>query len=367
MLYIWQQTWWPNFTYDTAKVEEHLFAFAEQTGYVTGLLQTLPQDVQMEAVINTMVAEAIKTSEIEGEYFSRQDVISSIRNHLGLNPTYDKVKNKSAEGAGKLMVDVRNTFAVPLTAEKLFIWHEILLQQNNRIRVGAWRTGKEPMQVISGSIGKENIHFEAPPSDSVPAEMERFIQWFNDTAPGGVKEIKKAPIRSAITHLYFETIHPFEDGNGRIGRAIAEKALSQTIGRPVLLSLSQTIESDKKLYYSALEQAQKTGDVSNWIHYFVDVVVQAQVKAKEVVQFILHKSAFFDRHKAQLNNRQLKVMKKMLDSGTEGFKGGMSAKKYSSITGASKATATRDLQELLKLGAFKSFGGGRSTGYELNL
>src|SRR5690606_34607532 len=142
------------------------------------------------------------------------------------------------------------------TKEKLFEWHKMLMAGSKKIAVGKWRMHKEPMQVVSGALGKEKVHFEAPPSTKVPGEMMRFIQWFNDTTPGGKMEIKMAVIRSAVAHLYFETIHPFEDGNGRIGRAIAEKALSQTMGRPVLLSLSARIESDRKAYYNALEKAQ---------------------------------------------------------------------------------------------------------------
>ena len=267
MIYNWQQPNWPEFKYDLHGIEDALFDFAEQIGHVSGLLQSMPKGMQMDAIIDTMVAEAIKTSEIEGEYLSRLDVVSSIRNNLGLNKTPDPVKDKLAQGAGELMVDVRNTYAEPLTQEKLFAWHKMLLRQSNRINVGAWRQHENPMQVVSGAIGKEKIHFEAPPSSRVANEMQNFIKWFNETAPGGTKEIKKAPVRSAIAHLYFETIHPFEDGNGRIGRAIAEKALSQTIGRPVLLSLSRTIEADKKSYYNALEQAQRSNDISLWVQY----------------------------------------------------------------------------------------------------
>lgn len=174
-------------------------------------------------------------------------------------------------------------------------------------------------------------------------------------------------MRSAIAHIYFETIHPFEDGNGRIERAIAEKALYQTVGRPVLLSLSQTIEADKKSYYSALEQAQKSNDLTPWITYFVSITLDAQEKAKKLIEFILKKANFFDRYKPLLNDRQLKVVKKMLEAGPEGFEGGISAKKYPSITNTSKATATRDLQDLLKSEVLQSTGGGRSTHYYLNL
>jgi Fic family protein len=283
MKYFWQTSSWPEFFYNLQGNEDAALAFAEQTGFIAGMLKAIPEDIRMEAVVNTMAAEAIKTSEIEGEFFSRQDVVSSIRNNLGLNDNPDPIKNKNAEGAGELMVDVRKTYADPLSKDKLFEWHRMLMKQHTHINAGAWRKDEAPMQVVSCTIGKETIHFEAPPSYRVPGEMDTFIQWFNETAPGGVKEIKKAPVRSAIAHLYFETIHPFEDGNGRIGRAIAEKALSQTIGLPVLLSLSQTIEADKKSYYSALEQAQSNMHITEWIKYFLSITINAQIRQKNAL------------------------------------------------------------------------------------
>lgn len=367
MPYNWQQPDCLHFRYDFKGVEDALLSFAEQTGYITGVLKTLPEDIQMEAIINTMVAEAIKTSEIEGEYLSRQDVVSSIRNNLGLNETADPVKDKRAQGAGELMIDVRNTYAETLTEEKLFAWHKMLMKGNYRVNPGAWRKHRDPMQVISGAIGKERIHFEAPPSSHVLDEMHQFIVWFNNTAPGQPGEIKKAPVRSAIAHLYFETIHPFEDGNGRIGRAITEKALSQTLGRPVLLSLSRTIEVNKQAYYEALENSQKSNEITPWIHYFVDTTLAAQKQANEFVNFILKRSKFFDRFKEKLNERQLKVVRRMLDAGPEGFEGGMSAKKYVAITKASKATSTRDLHQLLDMNVLIIEGGGRNTHYTLNI
>lgn len=367
MTYNWQQPGWPAFTYDLSTVDDVLLQFAQETGDVSGMLRALPDNAAQETITYLLIAEAIKTSAIEGEFFSRQDVVSSIRNRLGLNPTPENVKDKKAQGAAELVVDVRNSFAEPLTEEKLFEWHRSLLKQSRNINTGAWRKDEAPMQVISGTIGRETIHFEAPPSARVPEEMKRFIQWFNDTAPGAAQEIKKAPVRSAIAHLYFESIHPFEDGNGRIGRAIAEKALSQTIGRPVMLSLSATIEKNKSDYYAALSAAQKTNEITNWLIYFTQTVLQSQREAKGMVELTLQKTKFFDKHKEQLNERQLKAINKMLDALPEGFEGGMTAKKYMSITRASKATATRDLQELTELGAIVSEGGGRSVHYNLNL
>lgn len=367
MKYAWQQPDWRNFRYNLADVEDLLYAFAEETGHVTGILKGLPEDMQMEAMIDIMVAEAIKTSEIEGEYLSRKDVMSSIRNNLGINKVIDPIKDKNSGGAGELMVDVRRTYQEELTKEKLFDWHQMLFPRNRRIKVAAWRSHEEPMQVISGAMGKEKVHFEAPPSSLIPKEMQHFIRWFNATAPEGNKPIKAAPVRSAIAHLYFETIHPFEDGNGRMGRAIAEKALSQTIGRPVLLSLSRTIEAERNVYYAALEKAQKSNEITEWIRYFVGVTVSAQRQAKEFVDFILRKSKFFDRFRHVLNERQLKIVNRMLEAGPQGFEGGMNARKYVSIAKTSKATATRDLQHLLDIGVLIAAGGGRSTHYLLSI
>lgn len=364
--YNWQQVDWPDFKYNLSRSNEVLDVFEQETSHVSGILKAIPQDAYIEAMINLMVAEALKTSEIEGEYLQRSDVLSSIRNNLGLNSTLEKVIDKRARGAAELMVAVRKSFAQPLTKEMLFDWHKMLLRQSSKIKVGAWRTHIEPMRVISGAVGKEKVHFEAPPSSRVPKEMEMFIDWFNNTAPGGSHEIKKSSVRSAIAHLYFESIHPFEDGNGRIGRAIAEKALSQGVGRPVLLSLSQAIEAKKKIYYEQLQKAQCSNRITSWINYFANTVLEAQLLAKVLIELSLKKAKFFDKYKNCFNPRQEKVIKKMLEAEPKGFEGGMSAKKYMSITKTSKATATRDLQALADLGALTSQGGGRSLNYAVN-
>lgn len=369
MTYNWQQKEWSNFSYDLLGVEEKLYLFSEKVGTVSGILKSLPDNIQMESILEIMVAEAIKTSEIEGEFISRKDVMSSIRNNLGLNAKKERIADKRASGIGELMINIRETYAEPLSKEQLFHWHSLLLSNNTNVKVGAWREHAEPMQVVSGAVGKEKVHFEAPPSARVPKEMKKYIQWFNDTAPNGKKEIKNALVRSAVAHLYFESIHPFEDGNGRIGRAIAEKALSQSIGRPVLLSLSRTIEKNKNDYYNALKTAQRTMNITKWIGYFVDVALSAQQYAEDVVEFSLKKTKFFDKHREKLSERQLKVVKRMLDEGPAGFEGGINAGKYSSLTKVSKATATRDIQDLLQKGVIGFLGdsGGRSTKYQLNL
>ncbi|HMI05823.1 MAG TPA: Fic family protein [Pedobacter sp.] len=367
MKYNWELQNWPNFRYSFKGIEGMLYDFALETGEVRGILKALPDDVQQEALLQTMISEAIKTSEIEGEFLSRQDVMSSIKNNLGLMAVPEIVHDQKAAGIGKLMVDLRNSYKEELTKEKLWEWHILLLDAMKGIKTGQWRTGDEPMQVISGSIGREKIHFQAPPSSVVPQEMKQFINWFNATAPGGGQEISSAPVRAAIAHLYFESIHPFEDGNGRIGRAIAEKALSQTLGRPVMLSLSKSIEANKSSYYKALEMAQQDNEISEWLEYFVSTALAAQREAKSLVNFTLIRTRFFDQYAGRLNERQLKAVNKMLDAGFDGFKGGMTAKKYISITRTSKATATRDLQELAEMGVLLATGAGRSVSYDLKL
>src|SRR5262249_5898397 len=262
--------------------------------------------------------------------------------NLGLVPEAPGGDQRAA-GAAALMIDVRSSFAAPLSEEMLLSWHRMIMQGHRHVAAGRWRTHVESMQVVSGPIGRERMHFEAPLSVQVLEEMQRYIQWFNDTAPGGKHEIKKAAVRSAIAHLYFESIHPFEDGNGRIGRAIAEKALSQGIGRPVLLSLSKTIEQKKKAYYQALEKAQRSNEITTWVNYFVKTILAAQAEAGEEISFTLRKTKFFDRYKHLLNERQLKVIKRLLEEGPKGFDGGLHAGKYGSMTKVSKATATRDL------------------------
>lgn len=366
--YNWQQKDWREFKYDLSSVEENLFRFAEKTGHVTGVLFALPESTQMEAIIENMVWEAVKTSEIEGEYLNRKDVMSSIKNNLALNNKIEPIKDKLAKGIGELMIDVRNTFKDSLSIKKLFDWHTMLMGENTQILTGALRMHDEPIQVISRAMGKEKIHFEAPPSKNVAEEMDYFIDWFNKTAPGGCSEIKKAPVRSAIAHLYFESIHPFEDGNGRIGRALSEKALSQGLGRPVLLSISLTIEKNKKKYYDALEIAQRSNEVSLWINYFVNTILEAQINAEVQIKFLLKKTKFFDKFNNQLNHRQIKVIKRIFEEEPQGFEGGINTSKYISLTKVSKATATRDLQDLLERGAIALFdGGGRSTRYYINL
>ncbi len=367
MRYNWQLPDWPTFHYDLSAVESALFSLTEKLGRVDGILSSLSAATQQETLLDIMVSEAVKTSEIEGEFLSRKDVMSSIKNQLGLNPQPERVTDKRAEGAAQLMVAVREQFREPLTERMLFDWHTMLMKGSQGINAGIWRTHTAPMQVVSGPLDRQKVHFEAPPSSQVPEEMRQFISWFNETSVAGTQAIKSIAVRSAIAHVYFESIHPFEDGNGRIGRAISEKAFSQHLGRPVLLSLSQTINADRNAYYTALQIAQRTNDLTEWLHYFIHLVLAAQAQAETLIHFSLKKTQFFDRYQGQFNDRQLRVLRRMLAEGPKGFEGGMRPKKYMGIAKTSKATATRDLQDLVKKGAMRSFGAGRSTRYEVEV
>lgn len=366
MKYNWQHPDWAKFIFDDSVLDSLCVNFALETGELKGLVDSLSTEIQQETILQFMISEAIKTSEIEGEFFSRQDVMSSIKKNLGIGVAFGQIRDKNAQGIGKLMVEVRNFYAEKLAESTLKQWHAILMEYSKRVIPGEYRTGNEPMQIVSGAFGKEIIHFEAPPSKQVSFEMKKFIEWYNDfeVKPTDIKNIL---IKTSISHLYFESIHPFEDGNGRIGRAIAEKCLSESLNRPVLMSISSTIDQNKKRYYESLKQAQRTLEITDWIFYFSSLVLESQKNAKQTVLFTLNKTKFMDKFKSEMNERQSKAVLKMFENGVSGFEGGMTAIKYVSITKTSRATATRDLQDLTGKNILTPRGEGRSRSYDLNL
>ena len=357
-MYNWQHKNWPVFTFDSSSIDNVLMKFMLKAGELKGIISALPEDISTETIIQIMVSEAIKTSEIEGEIINRIDVMSSIRKNLGL-PISKEPKDKNAIGLSQLIIDVRNTYRQPLTEIKILEWHKLLMGNNHRINAGQWRKGTEPMQVISGSASNPKVHFEAPPSKNISKEMKRFIEWYNKS------EISSPIIKAAVAHLYFESIHPFEDGNGRIGRAIAEKALSQGFDHPIMFSISKSIEENRSAYYIALQNAQQKLDLTKWIQWFASIIIFAQDDAEKTIQFTVKKVKFFDKYDKNFNERQRKVINRILEEGFNGFKGGMNVKKYISITGTSKATATRDLQELTEMKVFLMNGAGRASSYQL--
>jgi Fic family protein len=363
MIYNWQNKDWANFTYKNLNVSDITSSLVELSDETKVLLQQKNIAEQQEEMLCFLISEAEKTSEIEGEYISRQDLMSSIRNKLGINKIPENIKDRRAKGIADLLVEVRNSCRKRLTETALKKWHKLLFDGSKAVRAGKYRISDAPMQVVSGAAGRETVHYEALPSVRVPQEMKDFVQWYNAFE---VKNVADMLIKTSIAHLYFESIHPFEDGNGRIGRAIAEKCLSQSFGAPILFSISTIIEKNRKQYYDALKNAQSSLEISDWIAYFADVVLQAQAEALQTVKFSLYKTTFFDRYKTELNGRELKAINKMFDAGVDGFEGGMTAKKYMSITRASKATATRDLQHLVEIGVFGAQGSGRNIHYQLD-
>ena len=365
MKYNWQLPDWTKFIFDDSVIDSLCMNFALETGELKGLVDSLSTEIQQETILQFMISEAIKTSEIEGEFFSRQDVMSSIKKNLGIGG-FGQIRDKNAQGIGQLMVTVRNSYSVKLTEFTIKQWHAILMEYSKRVNPGKYRTGKEPMQIVSGTFGKEIIHFEAPPSNQVSFEMKKFIKWYNDFKIKPT-DIKKALIKTSISHLYFESIHPFEDGNGRIGRAIAEKCLSESLNRPVLMSISSTIEQNKKQYYESLKQAQRTLEITDWILYFSTLILESQKSAKLTVLFTLNKTKFIDKYNDQMNERQRKAVLKMFENGVSGFEGGMTAIKYVSINKTSRATATRDLTDLTEKNILTPRGEGRNRCYDLNL
>jgi len=367
MEYIWQHTNFPNFTFDDKLLLVPAQAFALQVSEVNGILQGLKSVEQEDFLLQILLAEAMKTSEIEGEYFSRIDVMSSLRQQLGLHNSLPKAKDKNANAIAQMMLQVRADYRQKLSERLLKKWHSILMAEARNIHAGKWRKGKEAMQVISGRAGAVEVHYEAPPSDAVPEMMRGFIQWYHQFAFLQLGKVGEGMLKAALAHLYFETIHPFEDGNGRIGRALAEKILAEHLELPLYIGLSPIIEKNKKQYYNELKAAQRNGNATQWILYFFDVMIQAEQAVKAIANFSMLKTSFFDRFKSQLNPRQEKAIQKMLEYGQDGFEGGMTAKKYSSINNTSKATATRDLQDLAAMEAFVPQGGGRSVSYRLNL
>lgn len=364
MTWIWQQHDWPQFTWDESrlrKAEEH---FLVGTGVFAGTMRHLAASDQEQLAIEAISTEALTTSEIEGEVLDRASVQSSIRKQLGL-ATDDRKVGPAERGIAEMMVSLYRSFAEPLSNEMLFSWHLMLFGERGGLHdIGQYRTGKELMQVVSGAIRAPNVHFEAPPSSSVPEEMTRLIAWFNKTAPGG-NEPLPALTRAGIAHLFFESIHPFEDGNGRIGRAIAEKALAQCFGQPTLTALAATILSKRKAYYAALEAANKGNELTAWLAWFAGIAIEAQRRTTASVEFLIDKTKLLDRMRGQLNSRQEKVLLRMLKEGAEGFKGGLSAGNYISISGASPATATRDLVDMVAKGALVRTGERRHARYDL--
>ncbi len=366
MVWNWQISGWPDFRYDEAALAPLEQRFLLSSGEILGAVHHVSPSERDQLRIDLLSDEAMKTSAIEGEMLDRRSVQSSLRRQLGLEP--DSYPNKPREqGVAEMMVDVYSTYAELLTHDTLFSWHEMLLSFDKRLEAtGSYRRHEDAMQIVSGRLDRPAVHFEAPPSAQVQEEMDRYVAWFNRTAPD-TSDPLPALTRAGLSHLYFESIHPFEDGNGRLGRALAEKSLAQNIGQPSLIALAFTIERQRKAYYDQLERHQKTLDVTPWLEWFAETVLAAQQVTLNRVGFFIAKVHFYDRHREALNDRQAKAIERMFREGPDGFQGGLSAENYISITATSRATATRDLQELVEMGALTRTGERRYTRYWLKL
>jgi Fic family protein len=362
MTWNWQRSGWPNFSWNKDRLRKAEDYFLVGGGVFAGTVKHLAPPDREQLTMEAMSTEALTTSEIEGEILDRASVQSSIRKQLGLTPDHRRTK-PAEQGIAEMVVHLYRSFAEPLSRETLFAWHRMLFKgRTDMPDIGRYRTDPEAMQVVSGPLHSPKVHFEAPPSSQVPEEMARFVKWFNHSAA-----TSPALTRAGLAHLYFESIHPFADGNGRIGRAISEKALAQSVGQPTLTVLAATILIRRKAYYGALEAANKSNEVTPWLSWFAGIAIEAQQRTEARVGFLLDKTRLLDRLRGQLNERQQKAILRMLNEGPEGFKGGLSAGNYSTITGASPATATRDLADMVEKAALVRTGERRHARYNVGI
>jgi Fic family protein len=362
----WQQAKWPQFSYNKEALKSLEYQFMQANGIALGAFKHVQDDEKDELLIEILVNEALKTSEIEGEYLDRDSVQESIKKNLGLEST--KRKLPPAEfGISEMMVNLYQTYDKPLTHNQLFKWHTMLTNgRRDLVDIGRYRTHEDPMQVVSGRLDRQTVHYEAPPSHAMKKEMDAFVSWFNQLHQQS-KDTMLPLAKAGIAHFYFLAIHPFEDGNGRIARGLSEKSISMSIRRPALISLSQMIEAKKKDYYAFLEAHNATLDLTKWLLYFGQTILDAQENTLKIIEFLIEKAKFFDRFSKQLNERQTKAIKRVFNAGHEGFKGGLSAENYMRIVKTSASTATRDLKDLVDKGILRKTGELKSTRYWLPL
>jgi Fic family protein len=355
---------WPHFKWDYAKLAQKLAAVRNRQGRLSGRMEELGFRLRSEANLEALTEEVTKSSEIEGEVLNREQVRSSIARRLGVDIGALTPSERDVEGVVEMQLDATGKFSAPLTFERLFGWHAALFPTGRsgmaKITVGSWRTdGTGPMQVVSGPIGRERVHYEAPKAAALSNEMKAFVDWFN-----GSRDID-AVLKAAVAHLWFVTIHPFDDGNGRIARAIADMALARSeASSQRFYSMSAQIRVERKTYYETLESTQK-GDlnVTHWLEWFLGCLDRAFSGAETILAAVLEKTEFWKRHAAaRLNDRQREMLNRLLD----GFEGKLTSSKWATIEKCSPDTALRDIQDLVDQGILaKDQGGGRSTSYSL--
>ena len=368
--FIWQKTTLSDLSWDNAALMKQLGACRFQQGSLLTQMRDLGLEVRRQAQAEVLIEEALKTSEIEGERLDPNAVRSSVARRLGL-PTagLPDVRNQHADGVVEILLDATQNFDKDLTVERMFGWHAALFPTGysglHKILTAGWRDDREgPMRIVSGFVGREKIHYEAPPADRVVTEMCHFLSWWATS-----RQEVDGLLRAAVAHLRFVAIHPFEDGNGRIARTLTEMALAQDESLATrYYSLSSQIMSDRESYYSVLERTNRgNGDLTEWILWFLDCMSRAIDRSNDLLANVMRKSRFWQRYaQLELNDRQCKVINRLLEAGPDGFEGSMTNRKYASMTHVSRATAQRELADLVEKKVFLTNpGGGRSASYRL--
>lgn len=362
--YIYNEPDWPHFRWDHKEMAGPLASVRHRQGRLIGRMEGLGFALRNEAMLNTLTEDVLKSSEIEGEILDRGQVRSSIARRLGMDIGALAPVDRNVEGVVEMMLDATQNYNEPLTADRLFGWHAALFPTGHsgmhKIMVGAWRDDRSgPMQVVSGPAGREKVHYQAPPASRVPAEMKTFLDWLNgDTSIDPV-------LKAGLAHLWFVTIHPFDDGNGRIARAIADMQLARSEGSSQrYYSLSAQIRYERDVYYGGLEETQKgTMDVTARLKWFLECLDRAIDGAESIIGNALRKARFWERYgSADLNERQRDILNKLLD----GFEGKLTSSKWAKIEKCSADTALRDINDLIERGILKKdTAGGRSTSYSL--
>ena len=363
-IYIWQYPEWPSFTWNDSRLIVLLSEVRNLEGKIQGMMGGLGFDVQSMTALNVMTEDVLRSNEIEGVILNSDKVRSSIAKHLGIDTAGLPQPDHYTEGVVQIMMDAVTNCNKPLTPERLFNWHAALFPTGRSgmypITVGAYRTGGEPMQIVSGAMGKEKVHYEAPPSDVVPDMMTDFLTWINSD-----NTVIDPVLKAAVAHLWFVAIHPFDDGNGRLTRTITDMQLAKADGFHLrFYSMSAEILREKKTYYEILEHTTSNStDITEWLEWFLNTMKSSILRAEETVKRVVCKSSFWQRHREiPMNERQVRVVNMLWD----GFTGKLTSSKWAKITKTSQATALRDITDLIEKGILiAAADGGRSSNYLL--
>lgn len=359
-MYIYEQKNWPKFAWDTELITKILGSVRHRQGKILGQMQALGFQIQEETMLKALTMDVMKSSEIEGELLNPEQVRSSIARRLGIEIAGAIPSERNVEGIVEMMLDATQQYTIPLTEERLFDWHAALFPTGrsgmHKIKTAAWRD--DVMQVTSGPMGKERVHFEAPAASKVPREMSLFLEWIEK------EQNLDLVLKAGLAHLWFVTIHPFDDGNGRIARAITDMLLAQADKSPQrFYSMSAQIQAERNEYYDILENTQKGDlDITPWLIWFLDCLIRSMDQTDETIAKTMVRAQFWETHKETLlNARQQKILQLLLDN----FYGNLNVSKYAKIVKTSTDTALRDLQDLVKKDIIEQLGSGRSTSYRL--